>query len=125
MHSIDLLESRQLVEVTLTGVIHYSERLDVLNGLLAAVARTGFTKVLVTYRPNARIALEPYERSSNIADALAGHSLLSTCRMAYIAPVGGRLDLVTEMLAYARGFAGRRFKHREDAIAWLCAAETA
>lgn len=124
MHSITVDTDRRLVEVVLAGVVRFPERAEVFDKLIAAVKAKGCDRVLVVYRPGTRVALENFENSSAMADSLAGDPLLQGCRMAYVAPLGGRLDIVTEMLAYARGFPGRRFRHREDALAWLMDAPT-
>lgn len=119
MHTITVDAGRSLVEVVLAGEVRFPERAEVLGKIVEAVRKTGCGRVLVIYRPGTRVALENFGNSSTMADSLAGDPVLQGCRMAYVAPLGGRLDIVTEMLAYARGFPGRRFRRREDALAWL------
>jgi hypothetical protein len=119
MHSISVVPTHALVEAKLDGPIDFAERLAAFNEIVAAIETSGAKRLLINYGTNARIAIERFEYSNVMASSLAHDPTLSVCRIAYVTPESVRVDMVTETLAYARGFRGQRFRSREDALDWL------
>jgi len=119
MHSIAVVATHDLVEAMLDGPIDFAERLTAFNEIVAAIEASGARRLLINYGPNARVAIERFEYSNVMASSLAHDPTLSGCRIAYVTPEAVKVDPVTEILAYARGFRGQRFRSREEAIDWL------
>src|SRR6478672_10209165 len=106
MFSLHADSSQRFVEITLGGEIDFAERETALKEITSALETSGANRLLISYLDDAKVAFARFDESSSMATSLARDAILAKCRVAYVTPLGIRVDPVTEMLAYARGFTG-------------------